>query len=187
MRKLLIVMGFAVLFAGLTPVGAQAQTFITPFAGVTFGGDAPDEKLSTGASVLFFGKAVGFELELGYTPDFFGENSDIVLIADSNVTTVTGNLAVGVGAGPVRPYVVGGLGVMRARIDADDLFDDLDTNDWAMSGGGGVIGLVSDHVGLRGDVRYFRRLQDPSDDNDLDIEIGRFGFWRAYGGVTFKF
>ena len=46
---------------------------------------------------------------------------------------------------------------------------------------------VDDHVGIRGDARYFRSLQDPERDNEFDIAVGNFDFWLATGGVTFRF
>ena len=57
----------------------------------------------------------------------------------------------------------------------------------ALSVGGGVTGMINDRVGVRGDLRYFRALQDNENDNDIDVAIGRFGFWRFTTGLMFKF
>lgn len=168
------------------PAAASAQTFLTPYAGVTAGGDAPTSKLTAGASLMIVNN-VGLEIDFGYTPDFFDEEADLALVADSNVTTLMANLAIAPGEGPVRPYGVAGIGLLRTRIDTDDLFAEVDENDWGLSVGAGVMGMFSDNVGLRGDVRYFRRLQDPEGDNDLDVALGQFDFWRVTGGVTFRF
>ena len=70
--------------------------------------------------------------------------------------------------------------------DADDLFD-VANNDFGVNVGAGVIGFFNDHVGLRGDIRYFRSLQDPEEDNEFDIDFGTFDFWRGTVGVTFRF
>ena len=51
--------------------------------------------------------------------------------------------------------------------------------------GGGVLGYINDHVGIRGDVRYFRSLQD-HDPEGLDLGLSDFHFWRASVGVTFR-
>jgi hypothetical protein len=170
------------------PARAGAQTFLTPFAGATFGKDAPTQKFTSGVSATFMGKVAGFELDFGYTPDFFDQATDFTLIGDSNVVTLTGNLVIGVGAGPVRPYVVGGVGLVRSHVDdGGAFFDNVSTNDWGVDLGGGVIGMFSEHVGLRGDVRYFRSLQDPSADNDFDVALGKFDFWRGTAGIAFKF
>lgn len=176
----------AMLF--LCAPSANAQTFLTPYAGATFGGDAPTTKPTAGASLTFMGKVAGFELDFGYTPDFFNEDDDdVVLIGDSNVTTLMGNLVIGVGGGPVRPYGVVGLGLLRSRVDGGDLFEDVTTNDFGFNAGFGVIGMVSDRVGFRGDLRYFRSLQDEEVDDDVDVEIGSFDFWRATAGISFRF
>lgn len=187
MHKHYLAFILATAVTGFAPAATHAQTFVTPFAGVTFNGDAPENALTTGVGLTFMGKIAGFEIDLGYTPDFFGESAEEVLIADSNITTLTGNLVIGVGDGPVRPYGVVGVGLMRTRVEIDDIFDDVSQNDVAISAGVGVIGMLGERVGLRGDVRYFRSLEDPSDDDDFDVSIGNFDFWRATAGVTFKF
>lgn len=186
MRKLFVTTGL-VMGLALIPAAARAQVFLTPFAGTTFGADSPGERLTTGASLLFMGKVAGLELELGYTPDFFKESSQIEFVADSNVTSLAANLVLGVGEGPVRPYGTAGVGLLRARItSAEDLFDDVSSNDFGVNAGGGIIVMFSEHVGLRGDVRYFRSLQN-IDVGDLSVSLGNFDFWRAYGGISFKF
>jgi hypothetical protein len=48
------------------------------------------------------------------------------------------------------------------------------------------MGFLSDHVGIRGDIRYFRALSDPDEDNEFDIALGDFDYWRATFGVTFR-
>ena len=187
MRSVWIPGALIAIVVGLTPSPANAQTFLTPYAGATFGADAPNTKPSFGASLTFLGKVAGLEVDFGYTPDFFDEESELELIGDSNVTTLMANLVIAPGTRQVRPYGVIGLGLMRSRVDGGDLFDDITTNDFGFNAGFGVMGLVSDHVGFRGDVRYFRSLEDPEIDNDFDVAVGNFDFWRATGGITFRF
>ena len=189
MKKLWLTAGLMVALIGLTPAVARAQVSITPFAGLTFGADAPAEKFTTGVSVSFMGDVAGLEVDLGYTPDFFNEDPDqVILVGDSNLTTLMANLIVGVGGSdiPVRPYVVAGVGLVRSRIDLGDLFDDVSTNQFGLTLGGGVTGMVSDNVGIRGDVRYIRSLEDPEEDDDFDVGVGNFDFWRATVGVVFS-
>jgi opacity protein-like surface antigen len=169
------------------PSAARADIRLTPFAGVTFGGSADNQQLVTGLGLTFMGSTAGFEVEFGYAPDFFGEREGIALIADSNVTTLTGSLIVGRGQGRFRPYFAAGLGLMRVRVETDDLLSNISTNDWAVSAGVGLTMVMSERVGLRGDLRYFSGLEDPDDDDDLDLSFGRFHFWRATGGLTFRF
>ena len=187
MNKVWIAAG-ALVAAVAFAAPARAQTFLTPLAGATFGKDAPSEKFSTGVLLTFMGDVVGFEVDFGYTPDFFDQQSDFAIVADSNVTSLMGNLLIGAGDGPVRPYGVVGIGLLRTSVDdGGDLFGNVTTNDTAFDVGFGVIGMFSDHVGLRGDIRYFRSLQDPSDDHDFDVSLGNFDFWRATAGLSFRF
>ena len=87
----------------------------------------------------------------------------------------------------IRPYASGGVGIIRSQIgDAEDLFD-VDSNDWGFNVGAGVTGFFADNVGLRGDVRYFRSLQDNEPDDELDVALGDLRFWRGSVGITFRF
>jgi opacity protein-like surface antigen len=176
-----------------TPAPARADWLLTPFAGVTFGGAADNEHVSYGGSIGYMGAGViGFEVDFGYTPEFFAaDDDDLDLVSDSNVTTLMANLLVGVPIGgdnaSVRPYVSGGAGLLRSNVtDVDDLFT-VANNDFGVNVGGGVMAFFNDHVGLRADVRYFRTLTDPEEDNEFDIDFGGFNFWRATAGLTFKF
>ena len=185
MRRLLTTAGILLALAGALPSPANAQAFFTPWAGATFKGDAPARKLTYGAAMTFMDRTAGFEIDLGYTPDFFNQQAGLALIADSNVTTAMGSLVIGPRIGRVRPYGVAGLGIVRSRIGATDLFSHLDTNDFGVNAGGGVMIRISRRAWLRGDLRYFRSLQDPSNDNGLDVTLGKFYFWRGTVGVSF--
>jgi len=133
-------------------------------------------------------------MDLGFTPNFFEDTAGDgdFAFGDSNVTTLMGNLILGVpiggqhGAG-IRPYVSGGVGLMRSRAEGGDFFDDLDTNDFGMNIGAGMHGFFTDSVGIRGDVRYLRSLQDNEPDDEFDLALSDFNFWRATVGVTFRF
>jgi hypothetical protein len=47
--------------------------------------------------------------------------------------------------------------------------------------------FFGEHFGLRGDVRYFRDLQDADPDGNFDFDFGNVDYWRAVGGITIKF
>ena len=136
--------------------------------------------------------STGWEADLAYSPEFFeGDDDDIDLIDNSNVTSFMANVLVGVpvggqtGAG-VRPYFAGGLGVLQTQVQgADDLFE-VDNSEFGINLGGGIMGFATDHVGFRGDLRYYRALSDPEEDNEFDIDFGDFDFWRGTVGVTFR-
>ena len=80
--------------------------------------------------------------------------------------------------GGVRPYVTGGAGLLRSNISATTFFpNDFHANDFGINVGGGVHGYFNDRVGLRGDLRYFRLLQDNEPAaNDLDLGAQQLQF-----------
>ena len=201
LRKSLITAASAFIITAAAPRPAAADWLFTPFIGSTFGGSANvggegdafkndfERKLNWGAS-LTSGGPVGLEIDFGYSPNFFGvsdTSSGINFTGDGNVTTLTGNLRIGASAGPVRPYVVGGAGLIRSKVDDPaQFFSNPSTSDFGIDLGGGVIGFFSDNVGIRGDLRYFRSLQN-KDVNGVDLALGDFRFWRGTVGITFKF
>jgi opacity protein-like surface antigen len=188
MRNAWLPAAVVALLAAVAPASANAQTYVTPYGGASFGADAPATKPAFGASLTFLGRVAGFELDFGYSPDFFNEDEDeVVLVGDSNVTSLMGNLVLAVGNGRVRPYGVVGLGLLRSRVDGGDLFDEVTTNDFGFNVGFGAMSMVTDRVGFRGDLRYLRSFEDPEVDDDFDVDVGNFDFWRATGGVTFRF
>jgi Outer membrane protein beta-barrel domain len=203
MRAFTILMAAALVAAAPRP--AAADWLFSPYVGGVFGGaarfgnidqleDEIERRITFGASLAWMGAGVaGFELDLGVTPNFFQNTVGPRNFAfgDSNVTTLMGNLIIGapIGgqSGPgIRPYAVGGVGVLRTFVDGGALFNDLKANDLGVNIGGGLGGFFNDHFGLKGDLRYFRSLQDREPDDDLDLGLGSFTFWRGTVGATFR-
>jgi opacity protein-like surface antigen len=199
-RKLIMM---SLLSLALVPASASAQNwFFTPFVGANFGGNANfgdfddfddevERRVDFGATVGWNPGVVGFEVDFGYSPNFFQDtagdfNFDF---GDSNVTTLMANLHLTTpnrGAG-VRPYGSGGIGLIRSNVsNIGAFFDDLSTNLMGVNVGGGVQGDFNDNIGIRGDIRYFRALQDHEPDNEFDLGLGDFDFWRGTVGVTFR-
>ena len=207
LRKFAITSVLALMVFAGAPAKASADWLFTPFFGINwggtaeftdFGGDFEDEfeqKMNFGASLSWMGAgAFGFEVDFGYSPNFFQNTTgdDNFEFGDSNVTTLMANLKVGVPfggqtGGGIRPYASGGLGLIKSRIDdPDDLFE-LNSTDWGFNVGGGVTGFFTDNFGLQGDVRYFRSLQDNEPDDEFDLALGSFNFWRGTVGLVFRF
>ena len=186
----------AALALALSPVTASADWLFTPNIGAGFGGNSRGgEHLTYGASIGWMGAGViGWEADLAYTPEFFeGDDNDADLFntGDSNITTVMGNILIGVpiggqtGAG-VRPYFAGGAGLMKSRVENADALFDVDNNDFGVNLGGGVMGFMTDNVGFRGDIRYFRAFGEDSSNERVDLDLSDFDFWRGTVGVTFR-
>jgi hypothetical protein len=75
---------------------------------------------------------------------------------------------------------------MRTGVALSDLLSDTSYNNFAILLGAGANVLVSDHLGFRGDIRYFRRLERQSDVGILPI-ASNFDFWRATVGLQLHF
>jgi hypothetical protein len=200
LRKVIVFASVQTVTSAMAPRTASADWLFTPFHGATFGGSANvngtgedfkdefERKLNYGAS-LASGGPIGFEIDFGYSPNFFGVSGDstrINLVGDGNVTTLMGNLLVGASAGSVRPYASGGIGMIRSKVnDPGSFFDGVSSSDLGMDAGAGLV-FLSGNIGVRGDLRYFRALQN-NDPNGVDLALGDFRFWRGTVGVTFKF
>jgi outer membrane protein with beta-barrel domain len=183
------VLVLAVAFAGATVASARADGFISPFVGFSFGGDSAncpsltsceDKRLAWGASIGSTNGIFGLEADIAYAPDFFGKTAG----GDNAMLTFMSNLMIVVPAGPIRPYGVVGLGLMRPHVALDALSLALDKNALGYDIGGGVNIFLTHGIGLRGDVRRLRTFND--------VTLGVFGndqinFWRGSAGVTFRF
>jgi hypothetical protein len=189
----------AALLLVIGPASARADWLFIPNIGTGFGGDLPkNDKLTYGASIGWMGAGIlGWEADLAYTPQFFENGTDNVTFADSdNVSTVMGNVIIGIPVGGqhgkgVRPYAAAGVGLMKTRVeDATQLFN-VDNNSFGYDLGAGVMGFMTDHIGQRGDVRYFRDFRNTSSsgDNNVDfsnLAVGNFDFWRGTIGLAFR-
>src|SRR5262249_434268 len=124
------------------------------------------------------GPVLGFEEELSYAKNFFGNSPGTA----NSVLSLMSNMMIGVGAGPVRPYVVGGFGLIRPHVSSVTFTENNNTFGYDL--GGGVNAYFAKHVGIRGDIRHFHSLQDV---NVLIFTGQKLVFWRASAGLALKF
>ena len=198
--KTLIVTGAAALV--FAPMQARADGFVSPWVGSAFGGgdgisngvstvELKNGQTSFGVSAGAMGAGIiGGEVDFGYSPSFFGDKT---LFGNNTVINLMANLIVGVpvggqhGAG-IRPYVTGGIGLLRTQIDGGTLAVQSSNNGLGWNLGGGIMGYFADHFGVRGDVRYLRGFEE----NDLGFistpgdDLSTTRFWRASIGVVFR-
>jgi hypothetical protein len=113
---------------------ARSETLFIPWVGANTGsGPNISSRVETGASVgVTAGGVVGADFDFGYAPDFFGSTFD------SSVTTTMANMTVGIPfdethAAGVRPYVTGGVGLIRTRISAPDRALSFANNDFGVA------------------------------------------------------
>ncbi len=185
----------------IVPSMAWADGYFVPFVGANFGGDVgrPLSEASKDRNRATYGFGVGgmgggifgAEFDFSYTPDFITKD-DAGVVTKNNLLTAMPALVIGIPVGGqsgvgVRPYVLAGAGLMRRDVDFGSLAS-FSRNDFAYTLGGGVMGFFTDHIGLRGDLRYLRNFKvDDIDLTSVDLEKGTFNFGRASIGLLFRF
>ncbi len=189
----LTIFAVALVVVALTPVSARADGFITPFLGYNFGGDSSncpsltncqDKHANFGVSIGSMGGVVGFEADIAYATDFFGKVPGV----DNNVFTAMANLLISIPAGPIQPYAVGGVGLVRPHVSLNPGNISKDNNALGYDLGGGVNAFFAKHAGVRGDIRHFHTFQDVSGIRLNQIFTGeKLDYWRASLGLTLRF
>jgi opacity protein-like surface antigen len=95
------------------------------------------------------------------------------------------NIMVGPKIAFARPYVLGGIGLMKTRVKLTPTSLASSDNNFGWDVGGGLF-LTAAHVGVRGDIRYFHGAQDLTflgfTLSDLKLDFGR-----AYAGLVLQF
>jgi hypothetical protein len=174
------------------PRADAAEWQFKPFIAGTYGGETtflfvrqtlPADNyahVAFGGNALFLGEILGVEADFGHTPRFF-EGVEAPHVTDSGVTTLTGNVVVAMpkrlAQYTLRPYVVGGAGLMHIRYDLDGGLQILSSLQ-AMDLGAGVTGFLTRRVGVSWDVRYFRSI-DRTREVGQSIGSEHLTFWRA--------
>ncbi len=185
--------------AGLLLIAATAgaeDRQLRPFIGATFGGgttfvelDRGRAKLAVGVGAVFLGEIFGAEVDVADVPGFF-ESDNNPLVVGSRVTTLTGNVVVAMprrmSEYGLRPYIVGGAGLMRVRtttslnvFDISRMFPTLDV-------GVGVVGFVTNRMGVSWEIRRFQSL-DREGDKGVSFGDEQLGFWRATMAVAIRY
>jgi hypothetical protein len=187
----------ASLMTVVIPSAARADWIATPFVGPAFGigtigGGGPQTagaKLTYGGAFGVLGPgAIGFEVDFGRSPTFVSnpppcEVCTLALFryAQTTVTTVMGSalIAPWPPSARVRPYGVVGAGLIRsANIGG------LVGHAPGLTVGGGVFARLTEHAGVRAELRYVKGLRD---DNQGGIAGDKLSFWRNSMGLAFQF
>jgi opacity protein-like surface antigen len=147
---------------------------VTPFLGLGFAGDLENSPTTFGVAAGFgLSERLSLEGDVYWAPG--GEQGPIVAL-DTSVWSVSGNVLYHFTAENFTPYIVGGVGVMGADTNAEELgleVDDTDTK-FAWNWGAGVKSALSERIGLRADLRFFNGDELVPD------------HWRLVGGVIIR-
>jgi len=186
--------GLALLVLIAAAPEVRAQSYISPLIGYDFGGDSvcarltgcEKKQLNWGVALGRLGTVFGYETDFGYTKDFYGTAPGVT----SSMLTIMGNVMFVPAVGPVRPYALAGFGLIRSQVDVSrgTLLGESANTDIGWDVGGGVFVSFGEHIGLRGDIRYFHSFEEftvaifPLGDADADVDFGR-----ASAALVFKF
>jgi opacity protein-like surface antigen len=115
---------------------------------------------------------------------------------NARVTTYMGNLMLRLPRGPIQPYISGGGGIVQLTGSVDVPFlgqiVSASADDFGWNVGGGLMVLPTPNVGFRADLRRFQTGDIAWDDiTDIggldDIPLPKVNFWRATGGLVFRY
>ena len=156
--RIVVLIAFLLVVGAATP--SRAQGYISPLIGYDFGGNSgcpqingcEDKRTNVGVALGSMGRMMGFEEEFADAKNFFGS----VGTQSSSVITLMSNAMIVPAVGPVHPYLLFGLGLMKTHVDftRSDLLS-TSNNGLAWDLGGGVTVLFGGHLGVRGDIRHF--------------------------------
>jgi len=199
--RILTVLG--ILIAGV-PASAAADWQVAPFLGLTFQGETTllDNESAVGKLDWSFGAAVsllgagpiGAEGLVVYTPGFFQQDNppaDRPDVVESRALAIMGNVVL---TTPrkwteygLRPFVSGGIGLLRASSDDQFGVFPVRANLLGYNIGGGAVGFVTERAGLRFDLRYFSNLKRSESDEGISLGRVQLNYWNASVGVVFTY
>ena len=210
-RTLFRVLALSSIFISL-PALARAEWQFTPFIGYTFKAtstfpdfDLREDRQATDQTRINFGGAVrwigespiGLEAYYVHTPGFFDAkqlNLVFARVTASRTYALRGNVVVSTPRSwnryGLRPSLSGGIGLMHASLDDELQLLAFYQNLLGMNIGGGAVGMLSDRIGVRFDLRYFRNIKGVSaEDLDFPVTGGdsvRLRYWTLGFGLVIK-
>lgn len=189
---------FAILLGGSSDE-ARADYLFIPFVGGAFGGSTAflDLEQGAGSTQLTFGGSVawltpgvfGLEGDFAYAPRFFERDNTAGIILNSEALTLSGNIIAAVPTRvtqySLRPYLTGGVGLIRSGITYIPPLDPVGDNSFGMNVGAGAIGFLTARTGVRFELRHFRTFEREINEATGDLRT-RLSFWRATVGVVVR-
>jgi len=192
MNRVIRIAAITILTWIAIPANASAQGYISPLIGYDFGGDSgcpqisncEDRNLNWGVSVGSLGSILGSELEFAYAKNFFGDIPGV----SSSVLTLMGNGMIAPRFGPVQPYWLIGLGLMKTHVDfsTNALLGENSENHFAWDTAGGLMVFFGRSVGIRGEIRPYHAFQD-LEILGIALANSKLDYGRVAGGVVFRF
>ena len=180
--RLVSILVLASTILAAIPGTAWSQGYVTPFMGYNFGGDSvncvslrncEDKRTNLGVSIAKTGGVLGTEQDISYVRHF-SDNTDG---SRNSMLTLMSSLLVVAPFGPLQPYGLLGIGLMRPHTIEGT------KNAIGYDIGGGLIVFPTQRLGLRADIRRMRSFRDVK----LFVFSGeKLEFWRASLGLTLR-
>ena len=173
---------------------AVAQGFVAPFVGTTL--TSPSDtgsRTKPGYGVAFggLGKVAGFETEFAFYPEVIDNTANG--LSKSRVISISAGTLLGPTLGRVKPYFAFGAGNLHLNVTGLSSVvipnpESISNNYFTFNAGGGVMGFFTEHLGVRGDLRYYKAFGIKLEDlQNAGIQLDKFNFWRASFGLAVKF
>ena len=187
-----------------TPVNASAELFAVPFMGVKFGGGTSiaDLEFAAGKTTFTLGGAImniddgllGYEASFGYVLGYFdGDDRELGPLVAPGSFVIDGTASAIFSAPPrwtgygLRPYAQAGGGLVHAQVaDTPIRVFQFRRTMPVITVGVGAVGLFTNNVGLRFDVRYVRSLSLTTDGESLESVGRRISFSRFTVGLFLR-
>lgn len=173
---------------------SAAQGFISPFVGTTLTSpSSTGSSTKPGFGVAFggLGRIAGFETEIAFYPEVIDNSAN--RLDKSQVISISGSTLLGPTIGRAKPYVAFGAGNLHLNVTGLSSVvvpnpESISNNYFTFNAGGGVMGFFTDHLGVRGDLRYHRAFGIKITDlENAGLALDKFNFWRASFGLAVKF
>ena len=163
--------------------------------------DNDDSSLDFGGQVAYLWKGLyGAEVIADFSPSM-GVGGGVLFADKPSVTSYMANgiWAIPLGVqGRYQPFLSGGLGAIRVNADMFDVLGDpsggtISVSQTMFGGniGGGILAFAG-HVGIRGDVRFYKAAKEESNpiQNSFDTigeaALSGLSFWRGNFGLAFR-
>lgn len=189
------IIGAMALAFVMLPASSFADWYIAPSVGGQFssgsrGGGflAPaidSERWNIGATGGWTKGWWGVDADLGYHPEFFDDGGGF--LTEASLLTLMSNARVAFpGRARVRPFASGGVGLIQPNLAEPGGLLRVDGTKFGWNAGGGLVTMLSDRIGIRADVRYFRASDDQASTNAFGIKFDGFDFVKTSVGVAFS-
>lgn len=170
----------------------MGTTFAGQAARVEFDPDAVAAKhwLFGGSATWLSDGVLGVEADFAFVPGIFEDDNAANLITASSATTLSGNviatLPLSITRESLRPYLIGGFGMMRAKAEDQICLEACEVlTEPALQLGGGAFGLIGDRAGLRFDLRQIRTIR--REETLIGERQAKLSFWRVTVGVVIRY